>query len=131
MPLILILSMLGWTPTAQASEISQMTVDYSTTTAPLILQAIATKHGVKDPQSFVDTAKCESQYYPTAFNKKDPNGGSRGVFQFQAGTFARYSAEAGLPDADVWDPWDNAEVAAYMFSKGQQNQWSCYRKLFK
>lgn len=116
--------------TAQASEISQYTVEYSTTTAPFILQAIAAEHHI-DADSFIATAKCESQFNERAFNKNDPNGGSRGIFQFQASTFALYAPQTGLQEPDVWNPWDNAEVAAYMFSRGLQSQWSCWRHLYQ
>lgn len=121
------MALLGFQPTvAEASIISQTTVEYSSTTAPLVLNAFAYRYGI-DAEEFMKVAECESNLNEKAWNKSDPNTGSKGVFQFQDATFAHYSKEAGIDTPDVWNPWDNIETAAYMFSKGQQKQWSCYK----
>lgn len=81
-------------------------------------------YGLDD--SFYDTIQCESRFKATAWNKEDPNGGSKGVAQFQQSTFDKWSVEAGIKDGDIWDSYQAIDTAAYMFSKGQQRQWSCY-----
>ena len=72
-------------------------------------------------------AICESSLNPKAFNKTDGIGGSYGVFQFQKSTFLRYSKQLN-EELDYYSTYDQAKVAAYMFSLGQQRQWSCYQK---
>lgn len=94
-----------------------------------MIRAASDKYDISYAQ-FYDTLKCESKLNPQMWNKADPNGGSKGIAQFQPATFARYSKLAGVTDANVWDASDSIEVAAYMFSKGQQHQWTCYRLLF-
>ena len=130
MLLITLLMMLGIVPSpALASEISSYTVEFSPKTAPLILQAIATKYNLHVAE-FTAVAKCESNFRADALNRADPGTGSKGVFQFQDGTFMEFSKKAGLLDADVWNPWDNIEVAAYMFSLGDSGKkhWTCWHK---
>lgn len=130
MNLILLLALLGFSPTpAEAAIISSTTVEYSSTTAPLVLEAFAYRYGI-DANEFRKVAECESHLNEKAWNKLDPNTGSKGVFQFQDATFAHYSKEVGIVNPDVFNPWHNIETAAYMFSKGEQKQWTCYRKLF-
>ncbi len=68
---------------------------------------------------------CESGGNPKAWNKNDPHGGSKGMFQFQDSTFLNYSKAIDIENPDIWNPEQQAEVAAYMFSKGMQSQWSC------
>ncbi len=46
--------------------------------------------------------------------------------QFQQSTFNKYSKLAGIENGDVWNPFDAINTAAFMFSKGEQRQWSCY-----
>lgn len=75
------------------------------------------------------TLKCESKLNAKAWNKTDPQGGAKGIAQFLQPTFDRYSKLAGLKDADVWDKADSIQVMAYMFSKKEQKQWTCARKL--
>ena len=91
----------------------------------------AAKYGI-DFYEFLAVGKCESKLRASAFNPKDPNGGSKGVFQFQPETFKYFSKKAGLINADVWNPWHNIETAAYMFSLGEKGKrhWSCYQILF-
>ena len=60
-------------------------------------------------------ARCESGFDPTAVG---PNG-EIGVFQFMSGTFYAYGG------SNPWDPWDNARVAASMFSQGLSWHWVC------
>ncbi|MBT9167845.1 MAG: hypothetical protein DDT19_01188 [Syntrophomonadaceae bacterium] len=73
---------------------------------------------------------CESSMNPKAWNKQDPNGGSKGIAQFQDATFAYYSKLAGISDGDVWNPEHALSTMSYMFSIGEQSQWSCYNLLY-
>lgn len=76
------------------------------------------------------TITCESNWDVRAWNKKDPGDGSKGIAQFQDGTFAMYSKLAGVEHGDVWSAKDSIDTMVYMFSIGQQRQWSCYRKIY-
>jgi len=103
-------------------------VVYSTSTAPAIIEAYAARYAI-DAEIFLAVAKCESGLRESAWNKQDPRGGSKGVFQFQPHTFATYSKLAGIEEADVWNPLHNIEVAAFMFAEGLEEHWTCWRKL--
>lgn len=74
---------------------------------------------------------CESSGNPKAWNKKDPGVGSKGIFQFQEGTFYSYAARVGIENPDIWNNTHQAQVASYMFSKGLAYHWSCYKKLYR
>lgn len=113
---------------AAAQTINQFNTEYSSSTAELIIEAYAVHAGIPY-KPFIETAKCESDLNADAINPTDGHGGSRGVFQFQTSTFNKYKTLAGVSDGDVFNPFDNIQVAAYMFSIGEQHQWSCYRKL--
>jgi soluble lytic murein transglycosylase-like protein len=74
---------------------------------------------------------CESGFNPLALNKGDPNGGSKGIAQFQQETFDRYSQELKIENPDIWNVEQQIEVMAYMFSLKEQHQWSCYNLIEK
>jgi hypothetical protein len=86
-----------------------------------IIRAAAAKYGV-DPETLLRVAYCESRYDPLAYNGVL---GASGLFQIIPGTWRANSVAAGYGGASVWDPVANANVAAWMFSKGQSYQWSC------
>lgn len=111
-----------------AQEINQFNIEYSSSTAELIIDAYAAKYGIL-ARPFLETGACESGLRADAINPTDGHGGSRGVFQFQTATFNKYKSAAGVPDGDVFDPLDNIQVAAYMFSIGEMRQWTCFRDL--
>lgn len=89
----------------------------------------AVRYGIKGDE-LLATLKCESKLNAKAWNKSDPNGGSKGVGQFQPSTFAKYSKLAGIQNGDVWNPFDNINTVAYMFSIHQEHQWSCFNTLY-
>jgi soluble lytic murein transglycosylase-like protein len=66
-------------------------------------------------------AYCESRYNPGAYNAS----GAAGLFQFMPGTWAVNSVRAGFAGASVYDPVAAANVAAWMFARGQAYQWVC------
>ncbi|MHB8631844.1 MAG: G5 domain-containing protein [Candidatus Limnocylindria bacterium] len=86
-----------------------------------IIRAAAAKYGV-EPEQLLRVAYCESRYNPLAYNGIL---GASGLFQIIPGTWRANSVSAGYGGASVWDPVANANVAAWMFSRGQARQWSC------
>lgn len=120
LPLILLLSFLGFQLTpAQAAGISPITVVYSTTTAPLVLNAYAAKYGI-DAEEFKATAFCESSYDAGAVGDKSS---SYGVFQIHLPAHTDISKEKAL------DPWFAIDWAAQQFAAGKASMWTCWRKL--
>jgi hypothetical protein len=75
-----------------------------------------------DPNQLLRVAWCESRYNPSALNSRS---GAAGLFQFMPATWAANSVRAGYAGASVFDPAASANVAAYMFARGQAAQWSC------
>ena len=86
-----------------------------------IIRASADKYGVS-AETLLRVAYCESRYDPLAYNGIL---GASGLFQIIPGTWRANSAAAGYGGASVWDPVANANVAAWMFSRGQAGQWAC------
>ena len=86
-----------------------------------IIRAAADRYGVS-ADTLLRVAYCESRYDPLAFNGIL---GASGLFQIIPGTWRANSAAAGYGGASVWDPVANANVAAWMFSRGQARQWAC------
>ncbi len=86
-----------------------------------IITAAANKYGVS-ADTLLRVAYCESRYDPLAYNGIL---GASGLFQIIPGTWRANSAAAGYGGASVWDAVANANVAAWMFSRGQAGQWAC------
>lgn len=86
-----------------------------------ILRDAAAKYHV-DPETLLRVAYCESRYDPLAYNGIL---GASGLFQIIPGTWRANSVAAGYGGASVWDPVANANVAAWMFSKGDARLWAC------
>jgi uncharacterized protein YabE (DUF348 family) len=74
-----------------------------------------------DADQLVRVAYCESRFNPGAYNAS----GAAGLFQFMPGTWAANSVRAGFAGASVYDPVASANVAAWMFVRGQSFQWVC------
>lgn len=121
LPLLLLLSLLGFTPTpAEAAVISPITVVYNASTAELVLRSYAAKYKLSNPDDFIATAKCESGFDAAAVG--DHNS-SFGVFQIHA------PAHKELTKAQMLDPWTNIDWAARQFSFHNERIWTCYRML--
>ena len=78
--------------------------------------------------------KCESSWNIKAVNWQDSHKlskGSHGIAQFSQQTIEMYGKQIGLENPDPYNPNDAIRVMAYMFSKGEQSQWSCYSKHYK
>lgn len=80
-----------------------------------IIAAAAQRHGV-DPARLIRVATCESHLNPLSVNASS---GASGLFQFMSATFY------GNGGHNIWDPADQAEIAAKMFAAGQAYQWTC------
>lgn len=80
-------------------------------------------------KALLQVARCESQFDPRAYNPKDSDGlPAYGLFQFKKQTFLKYAVRIGIKTPDIWNPTQQSQVAAYMFSNRLQNQWGCYHK---
>jgi uncharacterized protein YabE (DUF348 family) len=86
-----------------------------------IIRDAAAAQGANADQ-LLRVAYCESRFNPGAYNSSS---GASGLFQFMPATWAANSVRAGYAGASVWDPVASANVAAYMFARGQAGQWSC------
>lgn len=69
-----------------------------------------------DGARLVRVMNCESGGDPSAVN---PVTGDSGLFQFNPNT---YYANGGT---DLWNPWEQIEVAARMWANGQGGEWVC------
>jgi soluble lytic murein transglycosylase-like protein len=85
-----------------------------------MIDRYAQKYGV-DSAKLKRVAMCESGFNQFAVSR----GGHMGVFQFAARTFAANSARIGLVNSNPFNAEQNVETAAYMFSIGQEWQWTC------
>lgn len=85
-----------------------------------IIRDAAAAHGV-DPEQLLRVAYCESRFNPGAYNAS----GASGLFQFMPRTWAANSVRAGYAGASAFDPVASANVAAWMFARGQAYQWVC------
>jgi resuscitation-promoting factor RpfB len=74
-----------------------------------------------DAGQLLRVAYCESRYNPGAYNAS----GASGLFQFLPSTWAANSVRAGFAGASPFDPVPAANVAAWMFARGQAYQWVC------
>jgi uncharacterized protein YabE (DUF348 family) len=74
-----------------------------------------------DADQLLRVAYCESRYNPGAYNAS----GASGLFQFLPSTWAANSVRAGFAGASPFDPVAAANVAAWMFARGQAAQWVC------
>jgi soluble lytic murein transglycosylase-like protein len=79
-----------------------------------VIRAAAARYGV-NPDTLLRVAMCESGLNPYAANAS----GAQGLFQFKSATFYGHGGH------NIWDPADQADVAARMFSQGQARQWTC------
>jgi len=78
-----------------------------------IITAAAQAAGVS-PSWLISTAECESGLNPNAYNGAGPYDG---LFQFLPSTFAAHGG------GDIWDPTQQAQIAATMFANGESGEW--------
>ena len=89
-----------------------------------VIEKYASLYGA-DIKAMIAVARCESNFNPLAFNASDPNGGSRGVYQYQISTFYN---NAWFDKPDIWNAEQQIELTAFLFSKGKAGLWACYWK---
>ena len=80
-----------------------------------IIRAAALRAGA-NPVQLLRVAECESGLNPLAYNRRS---GASGLFQFLPAVFRAHGG------TDIWDPYQQADVAARMFAAGWAYQWSC------
>jgi soluble lytic murein transglycosylase-like protein len=97
----------------QAVAAAPATASYSVADVEAILTNAAQSQGV-DPSWLVSTAKCESNLNPNAVN---PSGPYEGILQFLPSTFLAHGG------TDIWDPTQQAQIAATMFANGESGEW--------
>lgn len=112
-----------FSPTAHAQDIQ-----FSSTTAPIIIEAYATKYGIP-AQPLIDTLSCESKTanYPKGFDPEaiGDKGLARGIAQIRSDYFP------DITDAEAFNPLFSINFAAKEFAAGHASWWSCYNKLYK
>lgn len=73
------------------------------------------KYGVSYSH-LLSVAICESGLNPNALNNSS---GASGLFQFMPTTFAAHGG------TNIWNPAQQANIAAHMFSAGESSAWTC------
>ncbi len=66
--------------------------------------------------------ECESKGDPKA---KNPRSSASGLFQHLARLWPDRAAAAGFGDSDVFDPFANIAVAAWLLETGGESHWVC------
>lgn len=72
----------------------------------------------QSPDDMLRVARCESGLDPHAVGG---GGAYHGLFQFVPSTFAN----TPYGQYDIYDPWANANAAAWMWSEGGKGSWTC------
>lgn len=91
----------------------QPQVHYAAGSIKAIITAAGDRYGVS-PSWLISTAECESGLNPRAYN---PSGPYYGLFQFLRSTFAAHGG------TNIWDPTQQANIAASMFASGDSSAW--------
>lgn len=104
---------------ARSSSAPAPRPSYSRAAVVADITAAARTHGVSAAW-LISTAECESGLRPYAYN---PAGPYEGVFQFLPSTFRAHGG------TDIWDPVQQAQIAAAMFAGGDSVAWPvCSRR---
>lgn len=80
-----------------------------------IIYLASQKYGVSYPL-LLSVARCESTLNPLAVNRSS---GASGLFQFMPSTFSSHGG------TNIWDPVQQANIAAQMFAAGESSAWAC------
>jgi hypothetical protein len=102
-------------PAPPRHRVSIPTQSYSAGSVAGIIYAAAARWGVSGAW-MVSIAQCESGLNPRSLN---PRGPYYGLFQFLMSTFVHNGG------TNIWDPADQANIAAKMLAHGQAWQWAC------
>lgn len=103
----------------------QVPITYQVVLTPVEYADKYTQQYGVDPTVFKKVMMCESGNNPTAVGD---GGLAINVMQFHKQTFDTYSLILG-EDLNYNSYKDQIKLAAYMFSIGQQHQWTCYHKV--
>jgi resuscitation-promoting factor RpfB len=106
-------------PVTEVRRIGTRTPTASSEIEAIIRDAAAAQGA--DAEQLLRVGYCESRFNPGAYNAS----GASGLFQFMPSTWAANSVRAGYAGASVFDPVASANVAAWMFARGQAFQWVC------
>lgn len=96
---------------------SQTSGGYAQGSMEGIIREAAARYGV-DGDWLLAVAICESSLNPSTVG---PNG-EIGLFQFMESTYWGYGGQG-----DIWNPYNQADLAARMFSQGLSYHWTCAR----
>ena len=82
-----------------------------------IITDAAVRYG-QSPSAMLAVARCESNLDPNVVNRSS---GASGLFQFMPGTWRT----TPYASSSIFDPWANANAAAWMWSVGRRGEWVC------
>lgn len=124
--LVLTIVFLSYSPSASIAQAPTRGINEYTTQE--LVEYFAHQYGNSSTE-LTKVMMCESSGNEKAWNKLDPGVGSKGVMQFQEGTFYGYAAKINIKNPDIWSKRQQIEVASYMFSQGLSYHWSCAKIL--
>lgn len=110
------------TPPAQQAAGGPSTLGPVPTPAPGSIGAIVQAAFAPQGQAAVNWGLCVAQHESGDNPDAVSPTGAEGLFQFIPSTFAK--TPEGRAGDSIWDPTASAEAAAWMYSQGQQAQWS-------
>lgn len=90
-------------------------------TIPEMIEYYGKQFGVQ-PSQLLAVAKCESNLKQDSWGDHH---NARGIFQFWQGTWDSFSNKLG-EKLDRESAQDQVKLAAFAFSKGYQNSWTCW-----
>lgn len=90
-----------------------------------IVYEAASRHGVSGDWLW-SVALCESNGNPGAISARPNINGTMdcGLFQINALTWEWWAEERGR-GGDIWNAYDNADMAAWAWSRGYACHWTC------
>lgn len=92
------------------------------------LKSLSVTYGI-DYDEIYSTIDCESKFDSEAYNPtKTKLGHSYGVGQFMTPSWEWFNKMRGT-NMDYMNPYDQLDMAAWLFSKGYQSQWDCAKIL--
>jgi soluble lytic murein transglycosylase-like protein len=92
-----------------------------------VIEKYASENNI-DPRLLEQLMRCESGGNKDAINRKDPNGGSYGIMQYQKSTWEYFEKKYG-EDLDFQSYHDQIKMTAIAVADGQGSHWTCYRKI--
>lgn len=108
----------------------------STTTLQVIPEEVKIKSQIElyahqngvDQAKMLALSKCESNFNPKAFNRTDPHGGAKGLFQYLQPTWDRWAKVYG-GDMDIWNPYDQIKLTAFLLAQNKWSLWTCSKMI--